>query len=348
MDDDNLCMWIHSLPELVISQARLDGFRFTKETSYPTQAGPELLAFEAARIEWKQNNSDGSVYMIFRFDKGMLTVKHEGDFVWIYSYGSSDEKADALLDLCRKQIPPDESGERDIEVSFWCHHETRGAKCKKRKISCPPWKAIMENYVSTTINALDRLMAADFDSLSAGKLILWHGEPGTGKSHALRSWALTRRDAINLNYIVDPEIFFSNANYMLELLTGEASQKLNLFVAEDTGELLATDAKRQSGQGMSRLLNVCDGLIGQGLRILFLITTNEGLGALHPAITRPGRCFANIGFEAFNESEALEWLASNGVEAIDVPSRSTIAELYSMKENYQIIAQKPKLVGFVT
>jgi len=115
----------------------------------------------------------------------------------------------------------------------------------------------------------------------------------------------------------------------------------------DTGELLAKDAKRSSGQALSRLLNVCDGLIGQGLRILVLITTNEELGALHPAIVRPGRCYANIEFEKFDENEALQWLGIRDTEGIAMPSRSTIAQLYSAVDNNQIISQKPKSIGFI-
>ena len=43
------------------------------------------------------------------------------------------------------------------------------------------------------------------------------------------------------------------------------------------------------GQGLARLLNVCDGMVGQGLRILILLTTNEDLGTMHPA-TSDLRC----------------------------------------------------------
>ena len=50
-----------------------------------------------------------------------------------------------------------------------------------------------------------------------------------------------------------------------------------LLILEDTGELLALDARYQTGQGLSRLLNVVDGLIGQGLRVVVLVTTNEPL-----------------------------------------------------------------------
>ena len=68
-----------------------------------------------------------------------------------------------------------------------------------------------------------------------------------------------------------------------------------LLILEDTGELLAADAKYQTGQGLSRLLNVVDGLIGQGLRVIVLVTTNEPLRAAPPGgrpagpVRRPGR-----------------------------------------------------------
>jgi hypothetical protein len=52
--------------------------------------------------------------------------------------------------------------------------------------------------------------------------------------------------------------------------------------------LLTADAKVVIGQGLSRFLNVVDGLIGQGLRVLVLVTTNEPIRTLHPAVARPG------------------------------------------------------------
>ena len=44
----------------------------------------------------------------------------------------------------------------------------------------------------------------------------------------------------------------------------EGSEAWRLLVLEDTGELLTPDAKTVIGQGLSRFLNVVDGLIGQG------------------------------------------------------------------------------------
>ena len=69
-----------------------------------------------------------------------------------------------------------------------------------------------------------------------------------------------------------------------------------LLVLEDTGELLSADVRAAAGPGLSRFLNVVDGLIGHGLRVLVLVTTNEEIGRLHPAVARPGRSAANVVF----------------------------------------------------
>jgi hypothetical protein len=79
----------------------------------------------------------------------------------------------------------------------------------------------------------------------------------------------------------------------------QEEDKTRLLVLEDCDELLSADAKERAGQGLARLLDLVDGLIGQGLRIDVLITTNEPLSAFHPAVSRPGRCGAAVSFDLF-------------------------------------------------
>ncbi len=67
-------------------------------------------------------------------------------------------------------------------------------------------------------------------------------------------------------------------------------------------------AKERNGQAMARLLNVADGVVGQGLRVLFCLTTNEDLRALHPELVRPGRCCVSLQIGRFTEAEANSWL----------------------------------------
>ena len=100
---------------------------------------------------------------------------------------------------------------------------------------------------------------------------------------------------------------------------------------EDTGELLLPDAKAVIGQGLARFLNLVDGLIGQGLRVLVLVTTNEEIKKLHPAVARPGRCAADVQFERLTEPEAGAWLEAHGSPTAAKRGR-TLAELYALLE----------------
>lgn len=92
--------------------------------------------------------------------------------------------------------------------------------------------------------------------------------------------------------------------------------------------MLRGGAKRSAGQALSRLLNLTDGLLGQGQNVLVAITTNEELGRLHPAVVRPGRCLAQIEVGPLPRDEAARWL---GTEAGLVGPSATLAELYALK-----------------
>jgi hypothetical protein len=124
---------------------------------------------------------------------------------------------------------------------------------------------------------------------------------------------------------------------------GPTEKGWRLLVLEDTGELLTPDAKTVIGQGLSRFLNVVDGLIGQGLRVLVLVTTNEEIRKLHPAVARPGRCAANIAFSPLSHEEASAWLSGRGADAT-VDGAATIASLYALADDDG--AQPKQSVGF--
>ena len=117
-----------------------------------------------------------------------------------------------------------------------------------------------------------------------------------------------------------------------------------LLILEDTGELLAADARVRAGQGLSRFLNVVDGLIGQGLRILVLVTTNEELGRLHPAIARPGRCAANVLFRPLSVEQSNAWLEEKGREE-RMSEPTTLAGLYAIVEGWEVVNRREE-VGF--
>jgi ATPase family associated with various cellular activities (AAA) len=161
-------------------------------------------------------------------------------------------------------------------VRFW-YRRDHGAESIARRIPVPEWSEIRTNYPGDTSDHLDLLMDC-WRPGESGQLLLWHGPPGTGKTYALRALAGSWAKWCEPQYIVDPEVFFGQRpDYMLEVLLDqtdedrqdateqgtESRQNWRLLILEDTGELLAADAKERGGRGLSRLLNLVDGLIGQ-------------------------------------------------------------------------------------
>ena len=114
-------------------------------------------------------------------------------------------------------------------------------------------------------------------------------------------------------------------------------------MVEDCDELISGDAKAATGQALSRLLNLTDGLLGQGRDVLVAITTNEPLAALHPAVVRPGRCLAQIEVGRLSAAEATAWLG--GPE--EVAGGATLAELYALRDGRGTVPPPPSEdVGF--
>jgi hypothetical protein len=237
--------------------------------------------------------------------------------------------ASVLEEAIRDAVEPPPPEEDRVDMGFW-HMGAHGASRSQRSIAASTWSEIRDNYTAHAATAVDRLTEVTPDDIF-GRLVLLHGPPGTGKTTALRALAREWGKWCQFDCVLDPEQLFSNPAYLMEVAVGEDDddRRWRLLVVEDCDELISGDAKAATGQALSRLLNLTDGLLGQGRDVLVAITTNEPLAALHPAVVRPGRCLAQVEVGRLSPTEAAAWLGRS--DAV-VGGGATLAELYALRE----------------
>lgn len=318
----------------------------------PTKEFGESAACTVAQYSKGDRNEEES--QSFLFDFGDLGIAYVGwyttgqtSMVWHTDDAAKCDELCALLHAGLEDYEPPME-ENEIRVQFW-YMTSDGPTFRSRNLEAPTWDEIEGNYSPSVSDTLTRLMGMTEWDPTPGKLILWRSPPGTGKTYALRALCRTWAEWATVSYICDPETMLQgNPGYLIEVVTREDDDNWHLIVLEDSGELMMPAANAQQGQGLSRLLNTVDGLLGQGLKVVFLITTNEDIGKLHEALSRPGRCAMDLEFGVFKQAEAQAWLDARGYKGKQVSGEQTLAKLYGLLHSTPAVHQgtKDRVVGF--
>ena len=283
---------------------------------------------------------DGGMVVLVRCGEELILLDSSSTGASIHVAASTQARGDEVIAKIRRRLPPPVEG--TVMLRIWHYDRNRGAQWVARPIEVPQWADIAGNYPSSTRTSLDLLNRLSTPT-GGGRLVLWHGVPGTGKTTAVRALIRSWVPWCSAHYIADPERFFADSCYLTHVLSAPAADPTSrrtyaagrapswrLLIAEDSDEYLRATARRDAGAGLGRLLNLTDGMLGQGLNVLVLLTTNEELSRFHPAVTRPGRCLAAVKFDVFEPGAATNWLGT----PIDQPA--TLAELLERRGDLSV------------
>jgi hypothetical protein len=199
------------------------------------------------------------------------------------------------------------------------------------------------NYSANVIKGFEHVKACLATKSPCGRLVLFQGAPGTGKSYMIRSLVSTVESTfiiVGSNMIAD---LSGPAILPVLMSTGRDQDKPITFILEDA-DVALSDRKSSGMNHLSGLLNLGDGLLGEMMDIRIVATTNAGTMELDDAIVRPGRMCQHIMFDSLSATEA-NVLYSKLVEGKDkdthITKALTLAEVYRMARQDGWVPPKP-------
>lgn len=330
---------------------------FPSDPAVPSKTILALFAdYETVLSRWTR----GEDHVLRRADHLLVLTLGVGSVHLLLHSRSLDARD--LLDGLLKRLEPHRRGDDEDEDGVWAEFSYRAEhsiECSSQFLRAPAWDRIRPNYPASILAPLDRLFA-DESPWTRGRLLIWHGSPGTGKTWAIRALMMQWRKRFDFLVVLDPERLTSDPRYYYEVASESTEaprrrrrrseppepfglddplgdddddetptvRRRRLFIMEDCADLLLKESRSEHFDKIGKLLNMTDGLFGQGREDLFLLTFNEDVDAIDPAFVRPGRCVANIGFPKFTAAEASAWLAAHGAAKARADVDMTLAEMY--------------------
>jgi hypothetical protein len=270
---------------------------------------------------------------LYMVPEKMMIYQHF-DYVRVFYPPGQENQADELITTF-KRFPKKEEITSSISLVTNSNEglDTVDVAIKKPKLS-------IDTQYNDDLSPIHKLVLKSLRTKDKSGLILLHGQPGTGKSTYIRY--LLHHLSKKVIYI-SPKIAGNlDSPGMTNLLVNNQN---SIFVLEDAEELLVTrNLHLQSG--ISMLLNMTDGLLGESLGIQIIATFNSKLQEIDPALLRKGRLIARYEFKPLDSGKAQFLLNRLGKAGIEARSSMTLADIYNAGEpDYQIPGEKNQ-IGF--
>jgi len=312
-----------------------DYFHYKAESRYDIDSISDFLPpFDLIRAVESSNRLE----LLIKGHDWMSVISIASSFVMIEFGVESLARGREIAERFRHGLANDHEPDSNVSFQIWTgEDEVPSTKSFVDVV----WKDIRHNYPLSTRDSLDTMASLSRSKASTdGRVILFHGPPGTGKTYAIRALLTSWKSWASAALVLDPEVMLSSPGYIMKIMERDLKESTRLLVIEDADEIVERIGTR--GSALSRLLNLTDGLIGATQDLVVLLSTNASPGALDAALIRPGRCLATVAFDKFPALEASERLGAFG----PAKGSMTLAEIYrQLGETTLLTNELPVLTG---
>jgi len=226
------------------------------------------------------------------------------DFKIRMSLVSFDEEIyKTLKDFCKGRLL-----EEDKKSNLYLVTEDDGS-LQLQTCGRPGVKLERENYDEKVLKNYDLVVEQLSKEDPFGRLAIFRGVPGTGKTYMIRSlindvvledckWVFVPPDLLSFSTTKLTKLFIDHAN---------EHEKLIIIIEDADDCLLTRDEKfRSSTTNISKILNIADGMIGQLLDLRVIATTNGKDVEIDPALKRSGRLISMVDVEMISVKQAAK------------------------------------------
>lgn len=196
--------------------------------------------------------------------------------------------------------------------------------------------------------SLSQLLGSD----SKG-LIIFHGDPGTGKTYYIRmllkELTKSKKNVLYVpsNFIdsfLDPSFITFLSDWILD------QNNPTIILLEDAECLVESRDSGVRSLGISNLLNITDGILNDILGTQIILTFNTNLDYIDKALLRPERLLARKEFSNLTKQESQALLDHLKIES-EADREMSLADIYSLKNSrsvlYHNVKEKKPKVGFL-
>jgi SpoVK/Ycf46/Vps4 family AAA+-type ATPase len=176
---------------------------------------------------------------------------------------------------------------------------------------------------------------------------LFRGEPGTGKTSFIRYLIRELKSSHRVYFLPSYEYSRVGNSALIDFFHEERDDNpgFHFVVIMEDAEAVLLPRRGGKDFSVSGLLNLSDGLLGEGLNLHILCTVNCELSELDPAVVRPGRLRSSREFRLLSYEEAVDLANYLKIPAPEQKREYSLAEIYQAEQQVRT-GLEPKSIGF--